>query len=40
MIREGHSMHGSGLIYQISTGKLNLKNPLLLRHDGATEKLN
>ena len=37
MIREGHTMHGSGLIYQVSTGKLNLKNPLLLRHDGAEE---
>jgi len=37
MIREGHTMHGSGLIYQVSTGKLNLKNPLLLRHDGAAE---
>lgn len=37
IIREGHTMRGSGLIYQISTGKLNLKNPLLLRHDGAAE---
>ena len=40
MILEGHTMLGSGLIYQVSTGKLNLKNPLLLRHDGATEKIN
>ena len=38
MILEGHTMHGSGLIYQVSTGKLNLKNPLLLQHDGVTEK--
>ena len=38
MIREGHTMHGSGLIYQVSTGKLNLKSPLLLRHDGAFEE--
>ncbi|MEC9296702.1 MAG: LPS export ABC transporter periplasmic protein LptC, partial [SAR324 cluster bacterium] len=37
IIREGHTMRGSGLIYQISTGKLNLENPLLLRHDGAAE---
>ena len=37
IIREGHTMSGSGLIYQVSTGKLNLKNPLLLRHDGAAE---
>ena len=37
MIREGHTMHGSGLIYQVSSGKLNLKNPLLLRYDGASE---
>jgi hypothetical protein len=38
MILEGHTMHGSGLIYQVSTGKLNLKNPLLLQYDGVTEK--
>jgi LPS export ABC transporter protein LptC len=38
MILEGHTMHGSGLIYQVSTGKLNLKNPLLLQHDVVTEK--
>ena len=40
MIREGHTMHGSGLIYQVSTGKLNLKNPLLLRHAGAAKNEN
>ena len=33
MIREGHTMHGSGLTYQVYSGKLNLNNPLLLRHD-------
>jgi LPS export ABC transporter protein LptC len=38
MILEGHTMHGSGLFYQVSTGKLNLKNPLLLQHNGVTEK--
>ena len=38
MILEGHTMLGSGLIYQVSTGKLNLKNPLLLQHDGVIEK--
>ena len=37
MIRDGHTMHGSGLIYQVFTGKLNLKNPLLLRHEEASE---
>ena len=37
MIRMGHTMHGSGLNYQVSTGKLNLKSPLLLRHDGASK---
>ena len=37
IFREGHTMRGSGLIYQVSTGKLNLKNPLLLRHDGAAK---
>ena len=40
MIREGHTMHGSGLIYQVSTGKLNLKNPLLLQHVGAAKNEN
>ena len=33
MIREGHTMHGSGLTYQVYSGKLNLNKPLLLRHD-------
>jgi len=40
MIREGHTMHGSDLIYQVSSGKLNLKNPLLLRHYGVLKKEN
>ena len=32
VLREGHTLHGSGLIYNVS-GELNLKHPVLLRHD-------
>lgn len=37
VIRKGHTMLGSGLTYLVSKGKLNLKNPLLLRHDQVNE---
>jgi len=33
VIREGHTLHGSGLIYNVSKGELNLKQPVLLRHE-------
>ena len=33
VLREGHTLHGSGLIYNVSTGELNLKQPVLLRHE-------
>ena len=33
VLREGHTLHGSGLIYNVSKGKLNLKQPVLLRHE-------
>ena len=33
VLREGHTLHGSGLIYNISKGELNLKQPVLLRHE-------
>ena len=33
VLREGHTLHGSGLIYNVSKGELNLKQPVLLRHD-------
>ena len=33
VLREGHTLHGSGLIYNVSKGELNLKHPVLLRHE-------
>jgi len=33
ILREGHTMHGSSLTYIVSKGKLNLKNPVLVRHE-------
>ena len=33
VLREGHTLHGSGLIYNVSKGGLNLKQPVLLRHE-------
>ena len=33
VLREGHTLHGSGLIYNVSKGELNLKQPVLLRHE-------
>ena len=33
VLREGHTLHGSGLIYNVSKGDLNLKQPVLLRHE-------
>ena len=40
MLREGHTMLGSGLTYDVSKGILNLKEPVLVRHDNNTEKSN
>ena len=33
VLREGHTLYGSGLIYNVSKGELNLKQPVLLRHE-------
>ena len=33
VLREGHTLHGSGLIYNVSKGELNLKQPMLIRHE-------
>ena len=33
VLREGHTMYGSSLTYIVSKGKLNLKNPVLVRHE-------
>ena len=33
MLAEGHTMLGSGLTYDVSKGILNLKEPVLVRHD-------
>ncbi len=33
VLREGHTLHGSGLIYNVLKGELNLKQPVLLRHE-------
>ena len=32
VLREGHTMHGRGMTYNVSKGKLNLKKPVLVRH--------
>ena len=40
MIGEGHTMLGSGLTYDVSKGILNLKEPVLVRHDNNTVKSN
>ena len=40
MLAEGHTMLGSGLTYDVSKGILNLKEPVLVRHDNNTVKSN
>ena len=40
ILGEGHTMLGSGLTYEISKGILNLKEPVLVRHDNNTVKSN
>ena len=40
MLSEGHTMLGSGLTYDVSKGILNLKEPVLVRHDNNTVKSN
>ena len=40
MLGEGHTMLGSGLTYDVSKGILNLKEPVLVRHDNITLKSN
>ena len=40
MLGEGHTMHGSRLTYDVSEGILNLKEPVLVRHDNNTLKSN
>ena len=40
MLGEGHTMLGSGLTYDVSKGILNLKEPVLVRHDNNTLKSN
>ena len=40
MIGEGHTMLGSGLTYDVSEGILNLKEPILVRHDNNTLESN
>ena len=40
MLGEGHTMLGSGLTYDVSKGILNLKEPVLVRHDNNTVKSN
>ena len=33
VLREGHTLHGSGLVYNVSKGELYLKQPVLLRYE-------
>ncbi len=40
MVGEGHTMLGSGLTYYVSEGMLNLKEPVLVKHDNKTLKSN
>ena len=40
ILGEGHTMLGSGLTYDVSEGILNLKEPVLVRHDNNTMKSN
>ena len=40
MLGEGHTMLGSGLTYDVSKGILNLKEPLLVRHDNNSANIN
>ena len=40
ILDEGHTMLGSGLTYDVSKGILNLKEPILVRHDNITVKSN
>ena len=40
LLGEGHTMLGSGLTYDVSKGILNLKEPVLVRHDNNTVKSN
>ena len=40
MLGEGHTMLRSGLTYDVSKGILNLKEPVLVRHDNNTVKSN
>ena len=40
MLGEGHTMLGSGLIYDVSKGIINLKEPVLVRHDNNNVKSN
>ena len=40
MLGEGHTMFGSRLTYDVSEGILNLKEPVLVRHDNNTLKSN
>ncbi|MBC8258341.1 MAG: LPS export ABC transporter periplasmic protein LptC [SAR324 cluster bacterium] len=37
VLRDGYTMLGSGLTYLVSEGKLNLNNPVLMRHEGETK---
>ena len=38
VLREGHTLHGSGLIYNVLKGELNLKQPVLLRHEREVQR--
>ena len=40
LLGEGHTMLGSGLTYDVSKGILNLKEPVLVRHNNNTVKSN
>jgi len=40
MLAEGHTMLGSSLTYDVSKGILNLKEPVLVRHDNNTVNSN
>ena len=40
ILGEGHTMLGSGLTYDVSKGILNLKEPVLVRHDNNTVNSN
>jgi len=40
LLAEGHTMLGSGLTYDVSKGILNLKEPVLVRHDNNTVNSN